>query len=107
MRTDWRKALPKTTTDATAVCAQWVRCGKPGCRCARGELHGPYHYLFWRSNGRLHKRYVRAADAATARQTAARQRQEARRARETAREGRRVWRALLIGIREFERDERE
>jgi hypothetical protein len=21
------------------------RCGKPGCRCAGGELHGPYVYL--------------------------------------------------------------
>ena len=21
------------------------RCGKPGCRCANGELHGPYLYL--------------------------------------------------------------
>jgi hypothetical protein len=21
------------------------RCGKEGCRCAQGELHGPYRYL--------------------------------------------------------------
>jgi hypothetical protein len=21
------------------------RCGKPGCRCVDGELHGPYTYL--------------------------------------------------------------
>ena len=21
------------------------RCGKPNCRCAKGELHGPYTYL--------------------------------------------------------------
>lgn len=25
--------------------AQRRRCGKGGCRCARGELHGPYTYL--------------------------------------------------------------
>jgi hypothetical protein len=24
---------------------QGRRCGKPACRCARGELHGPYTYL--------------------------------------------------------------
>ena len=24
---------------------QGRRCGKPGCRCAGGELHGPYTYL--------------------------------------------------------------
>ena len=56
------KALPKT--GSVSVCPQWVRCGKPGCRCVRGELHGPYHSLFWREAGRLRKRYVRAADVA-------------------------------------------
>lgn len=25
--------------------SQGRRCGKPGCRCAEGELHGPYTYL--------------------------------------------------------------
>jgi len=25
--------------------SQGRRCGKEGCRCARGELHGPYVYL--------------------------------------------------------------
>lgn len=24
-------------------------CGKPGCRCKRGMLHGPYYYLAHRS----------------------------------------------------------
>lgn len=28
-----------------ALASQERRCGKPGCRCARGELHGPYLYL--------------------------------------------------------------
>ncbi len=95
--------LPKNA----AVCAQWVRCGKASCRCARGEPHGPYHYLFWRSGGRLRKRYVRAADAEAARQTTLHHRQEARRARETTGEGRRQWRVLLGGVRELERHERE
>ena len=45
-----------------ALCAQWKRCGRPTCRCARGRLHGPYHCLFWREGGRLRKRYVRRAD---------------------------------------------
>jgi hypothetical protein len=50
------KMLPGT------VCQQWVRCGRPNCRCARGELHGPYAYYFVRMNGRLRKRYVRPAE---------------------------------------------
>ena len=28
-----------------ALASQGRRCGKPTCRCARGELHGPYTYL--------------------------------------------------------------
>ena len=54
------KALPKTLPGV--VCQQWVRCSRPGCRCARGQLHGPYAYHFARENGRLRKRYVRPAD---------------------------------------------
>ncbi len=28
-----------------SLMSQERRCGKQGCRCARGELHGPYVYL--------------------------------------------------------------
>ena len=28
-----------------SLVSQGRRCGKEGCRCARGELHGPYVYL--------------------------------------------------------------
>jgi hypothetical protein len=38
------------------------RCGKTACRCARGELHGPYWSRFWREGGRRRRQYVRAAD---------------------------------------------
>src|SRR5258708_39933733 len=37
-------ADPETTLQGT-VLDQRRRCGKPGCRCAGGELHGPYTYL--------------------------------------------------------------
>lgn len=42
-----------------AVCEQMIRCGKLNCRCARGELHGPYFYMFYRDGGRLRKLYVK------------------------------------------------
>ena len=58
--TEHQNLLPKKGT----VCIQWVRCCRLGCRCSRGELHGPYYYLFWREDGRLRKRYVRVADVA-------------------------------------------
>ena len=47
------RTLPKILRGS--VHAQWVTCGKPGCRCSRGHLHGPYLYLFWRERGRLRK----------------------------------------------------
>src|SRR3954447_9393303 len=44
-----------------APLTQGRRCGKPGCRCARGELHGPYTYLsLGRERGRSRLVYVPA-----------------------------------------------
>ena len=44
--------------------AEYIRCGKPGCRCGQGRRHGPYWYLHYRrfENGRWRprKRYVPA-----------------------------------------------
>lgn len=39
---------------------QTRRCGKPGCRCAEGEPHGPYAYFAPRTRGRGRRRYVPA-----------------------------------------------
>jgi hypothetical protein len=36
------------------------RCGKEGCRCTRGELHGPYTYLSVRAGRRSRLLYVPA-----------------------------------------------
>lgn len=37
-----------------------VRCGKAGCPCSRGALHGPYVVRRWRERGRNRSQYVRA-----------------------------------------------
>jgi hypothetical protein len=37
-------ADPKASLEGSLV-SQMRRCGKEGCRCAQGELHGPYVYL--------------------------------------------------------------
>lgn len=75
--------LPKTSTHAAGtVHAQFVRCGKPGCRCATGDLHGPYFYRFWRDElGRLHKQYVRQADVDAVREACRAAQAEKRRLR--------------------------
>jgi hypothetical protein len=45
-----RRRLARRVGDPAAtlrgsLILQGRRCGKPGCRCAAGELHGPYVYL--------------------------------------------------------------
>jgi hypothetical protein len=41
-----------------ALQRQMRRCGKPGCRCAEGELHGPYMYLSVQAGKRSQLLYV-------------------------------------------------
>jgi hypothetical protein len=58
MKNKTEDSLPKKMPGS--VHAQYVRCGKPTCKCARGELHGPYFYHFVRVGGRLTKCYLKA-----------------------------------------------
>jgi hypothetical protein len=45
-----------------ALIDQHRRCGKEGCRCTQGQLHGPYTYLATgRARGRSRLLYVPAA----------------------------------------------
>jgi len=86
-------SLPKIVIGA--VCAQWKRCGKPNCKCARGELHGAYYYLFWQEGGRQRKAYIRREDEAAAR-AAYEERKRMRASLRVERAlGRNQWRALI------------
>lgn len=54
---------------AGSVVEQARRCGKPGCRCAQGDLHGPYVYLsVGKATGRSSLVYVPEALAAVVRE---------------------------------------
>lgn len=35
-----------------------IRCGKPACRCAQGDLHGPYPYLRVKRDGKWCHQYL-------------------------------------------------
>jgi hypothetical protein len=97
-RVEPKSAQPLPKTLSGAVCAQWVRCGRPNCRCSRGQLHGPYHYRFWREGGRLRKEYIRPEDLEEVRA-----RCEARRQfRRELRAGWQQWRSLAGAVREAE-----
>ena len=55
-----------------SVVEQGRRCGKEGCRCTTGELHGPYTYVVLpRTEGRTRTVYVPAAAADAVRAGAA------------------------------------
>jgi uncharacterized protein DUF6788 len=43
---------------AGSLVEQTRRCGKPGCRCADGQPHGPYTYFASRTRARGRLRYV-------------------------------------------------
>lgn len=59
------RALPKLGPMYMQL--EYVRCGKPKCRCAGtpsgtrrvrgGGLHGPYWYGYWREGPKVRKRY--------------------------------------------------
>lgn len=51
---------PEATLPGSLV-RQGRRCSSRGCRCQRGELHGPYLYLALYSGGRNRTLYVPAA----------------------------------------------
>ena len=31
---------------------EYRRCGKASCHCAKGELHGPYYYAYYKQGGK-------------------------------------------------------
>lgn len=72
-----RRRLARSLPDvegliAGSVVEQGRRCGKEGCRCTRGELHGPYTYVVLpRAVGRARMVYVPASAADAVRQGAA------------------------------------
>ncbi len=55
-----RVTRPEATLPGT-LAYQGRRCSSVGCRCRRGELHGPYLYLALYTGGRNRTLYVPAA----------------------------------------------
>ncbi len=43
---------------AGSLVEQYVTCGKPNCRCSRGQKHGPLYYLYWKERGQSRSLYV-------------------------------------------------
>lgn len=55
---DNREVVEERRIDRRTYRLEGVRCGKGKCRCASGELHGPYWYAYWSEGGRTRSQYV-------------------------------------------------
>ena len=66
--------LAETLYKTPALVSHAVRCGKPECRCATGEGHGPYWFLFWREGPTQRRRYVKRSELAVVRAVVERRR---------------------------------
>ncbi|WP_346293319.1 DUF6788 family protein [Sphaerothrix gracilis] len=59
---DWQppgseSAIERRHIGKSCFLLQGVKCGKANCKCAAGDLHGPYWYEFWREGDKVKKRY--------------------------------------------------
>jgi hypothetical protein len=59
---EWEPPVDENTVEMerqgkSCFLLQLVKCGKAGCKCAGGKLHGPYWYEYRRLDGKLKKKY--------------------------------------------------
>lgn len=45
-----------------SIYSAYKKCGNKNCRCARGELHGPFYYLSRKEDGKTVLTFIRKAD---------------------------------------------
>ena len=89
----------KTATDLLSghVERRMVKCGKPNCKCARGELHGPYFYHVTTYSTHRNRAYIRRANVAAVTEACA-----AHRALQAQIRANRVqYRRMLAGVRDL------
>jgi hypothetical protein len=53
-----REVLEERQIDNKTYRLEKVRCGKENCRCAQGDLHGPYYYAYWSEEGKTRTQYI-------------------------------------------------
>jgi hypothetical protein len=42
-----------------SVVKKYKACGKEGCKCTKGELHGPFYYLTYKEDGKTKMIFLR------------------------------------------------
>lgn len=55
--TEGKNAISQERRGKSVFVLQGVKCGKEGCKCNDGDLHGPYWYEYFREDGKVVSRY--------------------------------------------------
>ena len=80
---------------------QSIRCGKANCKCANGQLHHGYWYLFTRIGGKLRKYYIPKDTVAELAEVVAEARAERAAYRQSLREANRGLAEMRLRLREI------
>jgi hypothetical protein len=54
------KLPPKILSGKGTLEVRYVKCGRSNCKCAKGELHGPYTYVRTYRSGKRRRVYVKS-----------------------------------------------
>jgi hypothetical protein len=73
---------------------RYLRCGRSNCKCAKGELHGPYNLRRWIIRGQRRSEYVKKGDVLATKAACEKHKREQRQARQQ-------WREALQILRTF------
>ena len=86
---------------------QFKRCGRSNCKCAKGELHGPYFLRRWQRRGQRCSKYVKKRDVSATFQAVSEYKRNKQETRELIREinesGNAMWKAMRGILREWTR----
>lgn len=74
-----------------------VKCGRANCKCAKGELHGPYTYVRTYDGGQRWRKYVKNGDVSTLNQSRLKHKRE----RKERLEAHRTLKSLLREMRGY------
>ncbi len=92
----------ETLYKTPALVAHHVRCGKSTCRCATGDGHGPYWFLYWREGAKQRRRYVPAAEVPSVRAVVEQRRAAEQAERLVLEQSLEAWRGMQRWLRDLE-----
>ena len=53
-----REVVEQRKQGSRTLQLEYVKCGKAGCKCTKGQGHGPYWYEYWSQAGKTRSRYI-------------------------------------------------